>query len=269
MHEPGKQVLFHEVGCLFPGETTVDTLEPSRSVKDALAIMLEKNYSQMPVVETGIVRGVFSYRSLAANVVRMAKLDIASLPVEEVMEQIPYVSVKDSLHSILAQLNQHDALLVGDVRQVQAIATTFDVLGYFYSLAKPYILLWEIELTLRRLIAIAAPPDTLRSCIATALTDRYEQMKRPCPSSLDQMTFDDYRTVLGCKENWPHFERTLGRREVVLTRLEQVRDIRNDVFHFRDALTFEKHQTLASTRAWVWDKVNRAERMISGGHDGN
>lgn len=267
MHESAKQVLFHDVGCLFPGETTVDTLEPSSIVKDALAIMLEKNYSQMPVVEAGVVRGVFSYRSLAASVGRFAKLDVASLPVEELMEQIPYVSVKDSLHGILAQLNQYDSLLVGDARQVQAIATTFDVLSYFYALAKPYILLWEIELTLRRLIEIAAPADKLQPCIEAALASNYEKMKRPCPASLEQMTFEDYRGLLGCKENWPTFERAFGRREVVLARLEQVRDIRNDVFHFRDALTLEKHRTLASTRDWVWDKVNRAQRMISGGHD--
>lgn len=267
MNESDKQVLFHDVGCLFPGETTVETLEPSSIVKDALAIMLEKNYSQMPVVEAGVVRGVFSLRSLAASVGRLGKMDFASLPVEELMEQIPYVSVKDSLHGILAQLNLYDALLVGDARQLQAIATTFDVLKYFSALTKPYILLWEIELTLRRMIEIAVPPDALRLCIEAALASHYEKMKRSCPTSLEQMTFEDYRSLLGCKEKWALFERTFGRREVLLARLEQVRDIRNDVFHFRDALTFQKLQTLASTRDWAWDKVNRAQRMVSGGHD--
>jgi len=267
MNESVKQVLFHEVGCLFPGETTVETLEPSTSVKDALAVMLEKNYSQMPVVEDGIVRGVFSLRSLAANIGRLAKLDVASLPVEELMEQIPYVSVKDSLHRIWTQLNQYDALLVGNVQQVQAIATTFDVLKYFYALAKPYILLWEIELTLRRLIEIAVPDETLSQCISAALASHYEKLKRPCPTFLVQMTFEDYRSLLGYRENWPHFEQVFGRREVVLARMEQVRDIRNDVFHFRDAFTFEKLQTLAAMRDWAWDKVNRAERIVSGGHD--
>lgn len=267
MHETGKQILFHDVGCLFPGETSVETLEPSSTVKDALAIMLEKNYSQMPVVEAGVVRGVFSFRSLAANLCRLGKLDLASMPVEELMEQLPYVSVAESLLGILSGLNQHDALLVGKSDRLQAIATTYNVLRYFYSLATPYILLWETELGLRRLIEMAASPVTLCQCIGAALAAHHENQKRPCPTRLDQLTLEDYRSLLSCKENWTHFENAFGRREVVLTRLEQVRDIRNDVFHFRDALTFEKHQTLASTRDWIWDKVKRAERMTLGGHD--
>lgn len=47
---------FHDVGKLFPGEITVESTEPGATVEQALSIMLEHRYSQLPVVKDGEVR---------------------------------------------------------------------------------------------------------------------------------------------------------------------------------------------------------------------
>ena len=117
-------------------------------------------FSQLPVVENGEILGVFSLWSLAENLALFPKLKVQDvleeMEVGELMEQLPKVTVKDSLHSILSQLERHDALLVDSPHGLQAVATPSDVLRYFYNVARPFILLQEIELALRELIEVCA-----------------------------------------------------------------------------------------------------------------
>jgi len=72
------------------------------------------------------------------------------------------------------------------------------------------------------------------------------------------MSFEDYRTIITCSGNWPVFERLLGHnRELVSVKLERLREIRNDVFHFRDNISLFNHQHLKSSRDWLLGKLER------------
>lgn len=60
---------FHDVGSVFPGEVNIISIPPHTPAGDALKLMLEKRFSQLPVMEDGEVIGVFSLWSLAQNLV--------------------------------------------------------------------------------------------------------------------------------------------------------------------------------------------------------
>ena len=251
---------FHEVGNLFPGETHIEWVPPDTSVSEALRIMLENRYSQLPVKENSIVRGVFSLWSLAHLIATAPGLNIQDLLVEDVMETLPSVTVTDSLHSVFGLLEQHEALLVDSPHGLQAIATSFNVLHYFVGVAQPFILLQEIELALRSLIELCAPGPKLKECIDQALVKFYESKSKEAPTDLNEMTFGDYRSIVTSKQNWGLFEGILGRnRALVSARLEAIRRIRNDVFHFRPIEDLD-HKTLAIAREWLLDKVRRVSR---------
>jgi CBS domain-containing protein len=49
---------FHDVGSVFPGEVSIVSVTPRTPVGDALKIMLEKRFSQLPVMENGEVLGM-------------------------------------------------------------------------------------------------------------------------------------------------------------------------------------------------------------------
>jgi len=251
---------FHEVGNLFPGETSVESVSGETPVLDALEIMLEKRYSQLPVMDNGVVRGVFSLWSLAHQVAIAPALKIDGLLVEDVMEDLPFVTVKDSLHYTLGLLEQHEALLVNSPHGLQAMVTAFDVLRYFYHVARPFILIWEIELALRSLIELCAPGDKLKECINQALAKNYERRGLPVPTELHELAFEDYRSIIISSKNWSLFEGVLGRnRELVSSKLERTRKIRNDAFHFRRDISLLDYQTLVSVREWLLDKTRQAE----------
>ena len=75
------------------------------------------------------------------------------------------------------------------------------------------------------------------------------------------MTLEDYRSIVTSKQNWSLFEGILGRnRALVSAKLEGIRRIRNDVFHFRPDISVLDYQTLANAREWLLDKVRRVTR---------
>jgi CBS domain-containing protein len=254
---------FHEVGSVFPGEVVIVSVTPQTHVGEALRVMLERRFSQLPVIENDEVLGVFSLWSLAQHLPLSTGIKVqtllAEMEVGELMEQLPRVTVKDSIHAILSQLERHDALLVDSPHGLQAVATSSDVLHYFYRVARPFILLQEIELSLRNLIELCAPGEKLKECIDRALAKSYEARKWTLPSNLKEMTFDDYRGIIVCSANWPIFEALLGHnRDLVAARLERLRDIRNEVFHFRSDISLFDHQHLATSRDWLLGKLKRA-----------
>lgn len=245
--------VFHDVGSLFPGEVEVRSVTPATLVTEALQLMNEHRYSQVPVIENGILRGVFSLWSLAQHVAAYPKLPLHSLPVDEVMEDLPRVTVDDNLDHVLEQLKRHEAVLVSSPHGLQAIATAFDVLAYFYRLARPYVLLQEIELALRAVIERRITEPELGDCIGKSLAGKYEAKGQPMPAKLTEMSFDDYRSLVTSKHGWPYFEGFLGKnKDLVAAKLDSVRQTRNKVFHFRGDISVLEHQTLAAVREWLF-----------------
>lgn len=252
---------FHEVGKLFPEEVSPVTVTPETTVRQALRLMQANRYSQLPVVSDGELRGIFSLWSLARLVeqVSSSKLDPLDIPVEDAMEWVPTVTVHDTLDSVMSRLEEHETLVVNSPHGIQAVATPVDVLRYFYRIAKPFVLIQEIELSLRALISVCARGSELDACIDRSLRAKYESWKKPVPRTLEDMTFEDYRSIITSKDNWPVFEGTLGQnRLLAASKLERIRDLRNAVFHFRDELSVLDYQTLVAERNWLLDKTRHA-----------
>src|ERR1700674_4457494 len=57
--------LFHRINRIIPVEQSVLTIPPQTPVRNAIELMREHGYSQIPVVDKSEVLGVFSFRSFA------------------------------------------------------------------------------------------------------------------------------------------------------------------------------------------------------------
>jgi len=257
---------FLDVGSIFPGEVEPVCVEPLTPASEALRTMLTHRYSQLPVVSDGMIRGVFSHWSLTQHLVNHPKLALRDVAVEDVMEELPSVTVHDSLDTVLAYLEKFDAVLVTSPRGLQAVATSYDALVFFYGVARPIVLLQEIELSLRSLISSCLNHEELMACIEASMGARYATLNRPLPTSLQQLTFDEYRSLISANKNWRHFDGVLGRnRALVNSKLEVARRIRNQIVHFREPLSVEDYETLVTTRNWLFDKTRMFQRSIEAG----
>src|SRR4051812_9164541 len=84
------------VNNVLPDDQQVVLAEPGMPAREALAIMAEGGFSQLPIATSQEVVGVFSYRSFARGVANQQdERDIASLPVSEFVEDLKYVRTSD------------------------------------------------------------------------------------------------------------------------------------------------------------------------------
>lgn len=258
-----RQSPFLKVGRLFPQEVEPLCIQPAMAVKDALRLMVENRYSQLPVLEDGEVLGAFSFWSLAEHMVHHPNVAVDDLVVDDVIQKLPSVTVEDSLHSLLKLVEDAEAVFLVSPRGIQAVITAWDVLDYFYKVAKPYVLLWEIELALRDAITYGAPDERLAQTIERAIGQKYRDASEPLPLTLHDLSFEDYRMIIVHSENWALFEGVLGHnRQLVGSKLKGVRDIRNRVFHFKDDITIGDHQDLMAVQEWLHDRLSRLDRRI-------
>lgn len=256
--------LFHRLNSVLPLDQQVVSVTPDMLAVDALNKMKEERFSQLPVVVGREVLGLFSYRSFTNAVVKLGqsapknqKFNPLELLVEDCLERPTFARVTDEFVEWFDFIDQHDAVLVGEPNRLQGIVTAMDILRYLYGVASPFVLIAEVELALRALMQLAVPPETLAQCAQECLKDKYQDQ---LPTRLEDMTFNDYVQIIGDGRSWDHFQSFMGGNRVrTRARLEQLRDLRNVVFHFRRGITAEEYETLAAGREWMLLKARAAE----------
>jgi hypothetical protein len=66
------------------------------------------------------------------------------------------------------------------------------------------------------------------------------------------MTFDNYKSIIGHGDNWHYFSPIFGSNRIrVSAKLQQLCDLRNDLFHFKRELTLQDHEALTEHRNWI------------------
>ena len=117
----------------------------------------------------------------------------------------------------------------------------------------------EIELALRALIRIAMSEEEIVAAAKYCLSSVYGGEER-VPTSLADMTFDNYQSLISNRESWARFEHVLGgTRTRASGKLKEIAAIRNALFHFKREITLQDHQTLTDHRNWLLNKIKQAE----------
>lgn len=262
--------LFHRVNSVIPDEQTLVTVEPETVVTDALALLEKYGFSQVPVVVGREVLGLFSYQTFSRYVIKYSqeavvksrKFELLKLTVEECMDPKPHFArVTDEFKAWFDVIDRCDSVLVGSPDRLLGIVTAMDILRYLYNVASPFVMIGEVELALRALMQMAFDGETLEACARICLKDKYDQDKMP--TQLHEMTFNDYIQIVGDGRGWSHFELVFGGNRVrTRAKLEQLRDVRNVIFHFRREIMVEEYETLAANRDWMLQKVRAAEARL-------
>jgi predicted transcriptional regulator len=276
LHPPSEQIgssiteLFHRINSVLPDDQRVLSVPGDMLASEALELLNEHRYSQLPVIIGDEVIGMFSYRSFSRTVMELAyskarsKAFLEDLTVEECYEPAEFARITDEFQKWFDVLDDHNAVLVGEPQLLQGVVTPMDVLRYLYQVAKPFVLVAEIETCLRALIRIAADTDQLAECAKTALARVYSE--ETLPTRLEDMTFHDYVQIIGDGRNWSRFHPVLrGTRERTRAKLEEMNELRNGVFHLRE-ISLEDHQRLASLRDWMLVKARAADALAREGN---
>jgi CBS domain-containing protein len=258
----GALMLFHRIANVLPDGQVVVAIPTTTMVGEALQLMLENNYSQLPVVEGSTILGSFSFRSFSRGLLDMPSERVSplELTVDDYVEKLTIVDPTSDLDSVLGALNADSAVLVGRPDKLVGIVTGVDVLLYVYQVAELFVQLQEIEQAVRTVIRRSATAEEITECISRSLKSLYVGREDKLPTDVLGMSFAEYASLIGDGRNWDLFAVHLGTdRSRVKARLDRVADLRNDVFHFRRDLTEEDRRHLRTTRDWLLRRLQLAD----------
>ena len=230
-HRPGP---FGPAQALIPESQKLVTISDSQLVWEALELMSDQGYSQLPVLDDlNHLCGIFSYESFAQRSfeLRGASNKVVDLPVRECLSNRYRLIPPDTFIDTEGEnWSERDFVLVGTREKLIGILTLTDVWAVLNDFAECFVLLFEIETELREFIAEVIPDEHLPNALACLKSAPNE---RPV-GSLDDMTFAQYNELINNQKVWPHFKEIIGSHKGLLSvDLTEVANIRNEIFHFR------------------------------------
>lgn len=193
------------------------------SLLEATTIMQSYDFSQLPVIN-GNVRSLIGYISWES--ISKAKINgINSDMVKDyVVHDVATLSPDTPLIQAVEIVRKHDfAVVLAKDKSLYGIVTVSDVTNQYIEETEPFVLLSEIENHLRNLLRDKILEEDLK---ALCCREGHEV------ASIDQMSFGDYVTVFGNERQWGELN-IAADRKTFINQLEDIRNLRNNVMHFR------------------------------------
>jgi len=211
------------------------SIKPDKPLCEAVTLMLTHDFSQLPVMTTDReVKGVVSWKTIGSRLALKRECSF----VRDCMEQPRIVQTGDSIFSVIADISEYECVLVEALdHSICGIVTATDFSEQFRKLGEPFLLIGEIENSIRKLIhgkftqtelAEVKDPD-----------DKNREVR-----AVSDLTFGEYVRLLENDERWKKVTLQLDRGEFV-KQLKTLRDIRNDIMHFEpEGIPSEDMKTL-------------------------
>jgi len=232
-HRPGP---FGPAWALLPKDQQPLVLDASTPASDAIERLVDNGFSQIPVADkTGKIIGVFSWKSFGKRVADLhaAKIKPTDLPIRDAMEPARFIG-REVYIDTETDWGDIDHILVGTDDDLLGILCIADVFGRLNDFAEAFVLLYEIEHEIRDLICDVVDEPGLAQLLSNM---QLPPNARP-PKMLEECTFNQYKSLICSKSNWPRFEPMFDTlRELVDADFADVNELRNIVFHFRRSIT--------------------------------
>lgn len=208
------------------------TIHLDDTIQAALAVMLENDFDQLPVVSDDRVEGIITYKSVAKYVKAMDDPRLDETSVKIALNTHPvFVDLDHDIFELFDTLAKDDYVLLGDRENLDGILTRYDVFYFLEHQVQPFLKIGEIEESLRRLFRDSFTDLDQRIQDTFAERSAYDENYQP-PGSLEEFSFDEYRLFM--MRNLDQLPPRLSReRAMVENLLEDIRDARNALFHFR------------------------------------
>lgn len=210
------------------------------SVCQAQSLMIQNDFSQLPVLNGRELVGAVSWESISRA--RMHKPEMA---LRDAIVPATVVSLDDEVLAHVADIVRRGFVFVRRRdRTISGIVTTTDLSIAFERLAGPFLLVGDVERRLRRIINATFSPAELREVHAPGDEDRTIE-------SVENMTAGEYIWLLDHPERWKQVGWDAD-RAVFVRSLHAYRELRNEVMHFSpDPLEESKLALVRNLLAWL------------------
>lgn len=271
------------------------------TVRKALQLMQKHDFSQLPVLgANNLPIGMITYQSIIRGAKNFG-LGINDLKVSTVIDKATIFSLEDSLFDILNSVMEENAVLIVDQERLIGIVTSFDSTDYFRKRAEDLMYVEDIEGVVKDFItsyytndideideeglataiqAISSDKKEANKLFRSAI-NRYlgeigvdydqgifeeifeEVYKPPPPKAFDELFLGQYIDLLLSKERWDYYGASFKMEPpAVLSLLDDIRNIRNILAHFKGELTLEQQDQLRFCADWIARCYNQLQVQI-------
>jgi CBS domain-containing protein len=212
-----------------PSPERVDSMTP---ISDVFNMMLDKNYSQVLVVEKGKWIGTVTLFS----VLRKLKSEgdgktlngrFMDFPAKAfVDENSKFVKTDEDILEYADWMAKNDFVIVGSQSNLLAIFTNYDMVHFLKRKSEAFLLLREIETVLRYLVSQKINDEDLKQAL-----ERFKTEDKSNIISIDELTLNDLRQFI--LMHWRELESLFLDCERINVQLETICRLRNQILHFR------------------------------------
>ena len=237
------------------------------SVSTALSLMIEHDYSQLPVVSreekakdmvVETAEGMITNESILRGI-RNFKTNIEYLSVRDVMVSAPIHSFDDDLFDILDRLKDSNAVLItediGLGANLVGIVTSYDATEYFRTRTEDMMRVEDIELIIKEFIRTAYTNDKgeiIETDLNSVISLMTSHRQTDTPLDFDDLSLGEYVNMLVRKQTWGFFEPIFNiSRDSIIELLNGIRETRNELAHFRGDITAEQRDRLRFASDWL------------------
>lgn len=188
----------------------------SDPIELALTHMVQNNFSQLPVIDEGVLKGVVTWESIA-----LAKIHRQLNQVEDALQLDPhFVHASRDVLDVVNLVNARGFIFVmGEDNSVGGIVTVQDLVEEFGRDRYPLALLEELELRLRLNLQRRCNDEDVRSSQARA-------------TKLSDVTMGNYPFLLADDTIWGKLNWIGVDRETLKESVRGCAQLRNDMMHF-------------------------------------
>lgn len=219
----------------------------------ATTIMQMHNYSQLPVLKgSSEIYGYISWKSIGTAQVNGVDSDMVK---DYVDRNITKLELDCPLMNAIEYVCKNDfAVVVDQTKKPCGIITTADITSQFISNTSPFVYIEQIESQLRLLMKGAFLLEEIQKVCT-------EDKRAATITSIDDLTFGEYIRLIENEEQWKHLDLCSVDRTMFIKRMDEVREIRNDVMHFEPAgITSEQTDLLHETSDFLSMLINQREK---------
>ncbi|MEU6296468.1 CBS domain-containing protein [Streptomyces erythrochromogenes] len=219
-----------KVGDMLVGKGGFVSLEPTAQLSTATYLMRQHGFSQLPVVaSTTTLHGVVTWSS----VVKVYETN-KSLTLANALEtDVPVAEEQHDFFSILPRISEKGYVLVrGSDGAFKGIVTASDITERFTVTARPFFMVGEIELRLRKCLGTVIAPEAIKAVQKFKKTGLVADLTLGAYVKLLDCQQSNNQLRLRAEQNWADLKWDGVDRVMFVHQLAQVRDIRNRIAHF-------------------------------------
>ena len=202
------------------------SVKPEAGLEEVITKIGMAKVDYLPVMPSDWkVEGIISWRSIAKNLSRRLNDGRANQVMDSTIRIVPEIPITAPLFSAMAPIEEHGFVLVrGEDNAITGLITATDFAQQYAQLARPYMMIGEIERSLRVLIRGKFNPSELN-----ALRPDREDSDQIGPADL---TFGEHVRLFENPKNWERLNLPFVDRKEFVRQLNWLRERRNEIMHF-------------------------------------